>query len=553
MNSLRPTVSGAQALAYGAIEAGVRLVLGYPGSPTTAVVDEIAGRTGPDQVRVGWTSNEKVAIEAAFGGSLAGVRSLLCVKSVGMNVALDPLMAINLCGCNAGMVLLVGDDPGGWGSQNEQDSRALAVAAEIPVFEPPTVADARPAMHEAFALSTALGVPVMVRITRALAEAKAELPPLSTFTPPVQPFRRAPMEWIVLPVNVVSRHRRLHERLQTARSQLDQSSTNRKQGRGPIGIIAAGYAYQKLIDLLREPIPSELSILALGTPHPLPLTMVGNFVRRVDAVLVLEETAPVVERALRTEAQLSGCGVPIYGRDTGHVADAGELSGSDIARAVERLHPQLSVPVRDDTSREMPSRRSLCERCPYVPVFEALLRAIEQCGGREDAVIVGDPGCMVRAQLPPYELLDVKYSLGSSIGTAAGFSLGQGLIPQHARHVIALCGDSGLLHSGLNGLMDAAQLGASMLVIVLDNGTTALTGGQPHPASGSDLRGTRVPAVDLAELAQAVGVRAARVVQSQDREGLEQAFTRGLREEGLTVVIARGACPQYASKAELSD
>ncbi len=553
MSSLRPTVSGAQALAYGAIEAGVRLVLGYPGSPTTAVVDEIAGRTGPDQVRVGWTSNEKVAIEAAFGGSLAGVRSLLCVKSVGMNVALDPLMAINLCGCNAGMVLLVGDDPGGWGSQNEQDSRALAVAAEIPVFEPPTVADARPAMHEAFALSTALGVPVMVRITRALAEAKAELPPLSTFTPPVQPFRRAPMEWIVLPVNVVSRHRRLHERLQTARSQLDQSSTNRKQGRGPIGIIAAGYAYQKLIDLLREPIPSELSILALGTPHPLPLTMVGNFVRRVDAVLVLEETAPVVERALRTEAQLSRCGVPIYGRDTGHVADAGELSGSDIARAVERLHPQLSVPVRDDTSREMPSRRSLCERCPYVPVFEALLRAIEQCGGREDAVIVGDPGCMVRAQLPPYELLDVKYSLGSSIGTATGLSLGQGLIPQHARHVIALCGDSGLLHSGLNGLMDAAQLGASMLVIVLDNGTTALTGGQPHPASGSDLRGTRVPAVDLAELAQAVGVRAARVVQSQDREGLEQAFTRGLREEGLTVVIARGACPQYASKAELSD
>jgi indolepyruvate ferredoxin oxidoreductase, alpha subunit len=551
MSSVRPQVSGAQALAYGAIEAGVRLVLGYPGSPTTAVVDEIARRTGAEQVRVEWTSNEKVAVEAAFGGSLAGVRSLLCVKSVGLNVALDPLMAINLCGCHAGMVLLVGDDPGGWGSQNEQDSRALGVALEIPLLEPPTVADARAAMHEAFALSTALGVPVMVRTTRALAEARAELPPLSAFAPPVQSFRRAFMEWVVLPVNVVSRHHRLHERLQAARAQFDQSSTNRVQGRGPTGIVAAGYAYQKLIDLLQEPIPSDLSILALGTPHPLPLTTVDRFAQRVDTILVLEETTPVVERALRARVQLSGCKVPIYGRETGHVAVAGELLGADIAGALERLHPGLSGLPREESSRAMPSRRRLCEGCPYIRVFEALLSAIERQGGRDDAIIVGDPGCMVRAQLPPYELLDVKYSLGSSIGTAAGLSLGQALLPERARHVIALCGDSGLLHTGLNGLMDAARLETSMLVVVLDNGTTALTGGQPHPGTGCDLRGTPAPAVDLAEVVTAVGVRAACVVKSQDREALERAFVRGLGQEGLAVVIAKGVCPQYGSGAKL--
>jgi indolepyruvate ferredoxin oxidoreductase alpha subunit len=552
MASLRRQISGAQALAYGAIEAGVRLVLGYPGSPATAVVDEMAARTGREQVRVAWTSNEKVAIEAAFGGSLSGVRSLLCVKSVGLNIALDPLMAMNLCGCNAGMVLLVGDDPGGWGSQNEQDSRMLAAAAEIPVFEPPTVPDARRAMHEAYVLSTALGVPVMVRVTRALTEAAAELPPLSSLVPPVQPFKRAFMEWVVLPVNVVSRHGRLHERLRAARTRFDQSATNREQGTGPAGIIAAGYAYQKLIDLLPEPIPQELRILALGTPHPLPLTAVADFIRHVHGVLVLEETAPFVERAVRAEAQMLGCDTPVYGRLTGDVPGAGELSALELSRALERVHPRLSFPLPDEGSRAMPSRRSLCEGCPYVPVFEVLLSTVAQQGGREDAIIVGDPGCMVRAQLPPYELLDVKYSLGSSVGTAAGISIGQSLLPQHARHVIALCGDSGLLHSGLNGLMDAIQLGATLLVVVLDNGTTALTGGQPHPASGIDLRGTPVPAVGLIELAEAIGVRRSSAVPIQDREGLEQAFARGLGQDGVTLVIAQGDCPEYESGATAS-
>jgi indolepyruvate ferredoxin oxidoreductase alpha subunit len=549
---MQTLVTGAEALARGAIEAGVRLVLGYPGSPTTAVIDEIADRTGPEQVRVEWTSNEKVAIEGAFGGSLAGVRSLLCVKGVGLNVALDPLMAINLCGCNAGMVLLVGDDPGGWGSQNEQDSRMLASAAEIPLLEPATVPDARLAMHEAFALSADLGVPVMVRITRALVQACAELPPLSAPTLAARTFRRAFMQWVILPVNVVARHRRLHERLRAAQARFEQSSMNTEQGDGALGIVAAGFAYRKLLDLLGEPIPRGLSVLALGTVYPLPATKLRAFIRRVGSVLVLEETAPMVERALRAEAQLAGTEVLVYGRDTGHIDGAGELSGPAVARALHRLRPELSLPECKETSRAMPSRRPLCEGCPYVPTFEALLGVIGQHGGREDAIVVGDPGCMVRAQLPPYELLDVKYSLGSSIGTAAGLALGQRLRPRGGKHVIALCGDSSLLHSGLNGLVDAARFGVSMLAVVLDNGTTALSGGQPHPGSGTDLRGVQVPAVDLAALARAAGAPSVQAVGSRDKEQLQQAFARGMDREGLTVVIAQGSCPQYATEGEPS-
>jgi indolepyruvate ferredoxin oxidoreductase alpha subunit len=551
MSSPQTRVSGAQALAQGALDAGVRLVLGYPGSPTTAVVDEIARRTGPEQVRVDWTSNEKVALEAVFGGSLAGARSLLCVKSVGLNVALDPLMAIDLCGCNAGMVLLVGDDPGGWGSQNEQDSRTLALMAELPLLEPTTVPGARLAMREAFELSTEEGTPVMVRVTRALVEADGEPAPLATTAPPVHGFRRSSMEWVVLPVNVVERHQRLHTRLQEVQARFERSALNTEQGDGRLGIVAAGFAYQKLLDLFGGAIPGELRILGLGTAYPLPVAHVRALLQHVDGVLVLEETAPAIERAVRAEAQLAGIQVPIHGRDTGHIADAGELFGPGIAQALNRLFPALSLPEHGQTSRPMPSRRPLCEDCPYIPTFEALLSAIEEHGGREQAIVVGDPGCMVRAQLPPYRLLDVKTSLGSSVGTGAGLALGQQMAGQQRRHVIALCGDSSLLHTGLNGLMDAAHLGAQMMVVVLDNGATALSGGQPHPGKAADLRGEERPAVDLLDLVRAAGARMTTSVDSKDGQRLQRAFSQGMEGDGLAVVVVRAACPRYAARDEL--
>jgi indolepyruvate ferredoxin oxidoreductase alpha subunit len=551
MSSPHMRASGAQALAQGALDAGVGLVLGYPGSPATAVVDEIARRTGPEQVRVDWTSNEKVALEVVFGGSIAGVRSLLCVKSVGLNVALDPLMAIDLCGCSAGLVLLVGDDPGGWGSQNEQDSRTLALMAEIPLLEPTTVPSACLAMREAFELSTEEGTPVMVRVTRALVEADGDLAPLAGTVPPVRGFRRSFMEWVVLPANVVERHQRLHARLQEVQARFERSELNTEQGDGHLGIVAAGFAYQKLLDLFDGPVPGELRILGLGTAYRLPVARVRAFLERVDRVLVLEETAPVIERAIRAEAQLAGIQVPIYGRDTGHIADAGELFGPGIAQALNRLSPDLSVPERGETSRPMPSRRPLCEDCPYIPTFKALLSAIEGHGGREQAIVVGDPGCMVRAQLPPYRLLDVKYSLGSSIGTGAGLALGQQLTGQPPRHVIALCGDSSLLHTGLNGLMDAAHLGAQMSVVVLENGATALSGGQPHPGNATGLRGEERPAVDLLDLVRAAGTCTATSVDSTDGQRLQKVFAQGMEGEGLAVVIVRAACPRYVARDEL--
>jgi len=550
MQTMTKLVSGAYALARGAIEAGVSLVTGYPGAPVTAVVNSILALTSPDEVQVEWTSNEKVAIEMAFGASLGGMRALLCVKSVGLNVALDPLMAFNLSGCNAGFVILVGDDPGGWGSQNEQDSRALALAAELPLLEPTSVSDARAAVRQAFGLSEETGLPVIVRVTRALViakeEAKGEVQTLEvsedfqSLAPPS--FQREFMRWVVLPINVVPHHRRLHQRLDAVRARFEDSPLNGVVGDGPQprGVIAAGFATQKLLDLLGSTVPPGLCILRLGTFYPLPVERVVAFLRAVESVLVLEETAPLVERGVRAAAQAAGLTLPIYGRDTGHVPRAGELFAPHIAAALNCS--EKTQFLGEESGRPRPSRRPLCEGCPYISTFDALVEVIEQLGGRDNTIVVGDPGCMVRAQLPPYELLDVKNSLGSGIGMAAGIALGMSRT-NTGKRVVALCGDSSFLHSGFSGLVDAARAGAPMLVLILDNGTTALSGGQPHPASRVDARGKPRRAVDLAALAREAGAGMVRVVDLDRGEDIRSAVKVGMMFDRVAVVIARGRCP----------
>lgn len=545
MTKQHDVISGAQALAQGAIDAGVAMATGYPGAPVTAVVEHLVRLTTPEAVHVTWNSNEKVAIEMAFGASVGGRRALLCVKSVGLNVALDPLMAFNLSGCNAGLVILVGDDPGGWGSQNEQDSRGIAWLAELPLLEPTTASEAQAVMREAFRLSEELGLPVIVRVTHALtASAVTELPTAPAPPPPPE-YQREFMRWVVLPVNVVPYHRRLLEKLEIARGRFKDSPFNAVEGAGSYGVIAAGGVYQKLMEALDGKIPDPLNILRLGTLFPLPERRIADFLRSVKTALVLEETAPWIEDAIRALAQRAGIVVPIAGRRTGHVPLAGELFAPHIAAALNAWLPALALPTDGETERPRPSRETLCEGCPYVPTVEALIAAMEEHGGREAFIVTGDPGCMVRAQLPPYALLDVKHSLGSSIGLAAGLAVSQQR-EETGKRVIALAGDSGFLHSGMAGLVDAVHTGAPLTVLILDNGTTALSGGQPHPASGIDARHAPQRPVDLAALACTCGVNDVRVADIDHGDNIRAAIDAGLWTDGVAVVIARGKCPRWA-------
>ena len=538
------TISGAQALAQGAIDAGVRLLTGYPGAPVTAVVDHILRLTTPEAVHVAWNSNEKVAIEMAFGASVGGMRALLCVKSVGLNVALDPLMAFNLSGCNAGLVILVGDDPGGWGSQNEQDSRGFAWLAELPLLEP-TAAEAQAVMREAFRLSEDLGLPVLVRFTRALASSVVAASQTAPVPSPPPDYQREFMRWVVLPVNVVPYHRRLLGKLDVLRARFEDSTFNAVEGTGPYGVIAAGSIYQKLLEALGGEVPHDLRILRLGTLHPLPEERIADFLGTVETALVLEETAPWIEDATRAIAQQAGITVVLAGRHTGHIPPAGEVFAPHVATALNTWLPDLALSTSGKTERPRPSRETLCEGCPYIPTVEALLAAMEKHGGRDAFIVTGDPGCMVRAQLPPYTLLDVKHSLGSSIGVAAGLAVSQQRSGTGKR-VVALSGDSGFLHSGLAGLVDAVHTGAPLTVVILDNGTTALSGGQPHPASGINARRASQQAVDLAALVRACGVEAVRIADIDCGDDIRAAVEAGLQAEGVAVVIARGKCPRWA-------
>jgi indolepyruvate ferredoxin oxidoreductase alpha subunit len=392
----------------------------------------------------------------------------------------------------------------------------------------------------------------MVRITRALVLAKAD-PDSSLATDgfpqqPPPPFQREFMRWVVLPVNVVPYHRRLHERLETVQTQFEGSSLNGIEGNGPFRVIAAGFAYQKLIEALGGSVPPALSVLRLGTIHPFPEQLVIAFLRatakEADPVLILEETAPWVERALQATVQKAGLKTPIYyGRSTGHIARTGELFPAHIAAVLNDLVPHLALPTGGETSRPLPSRQPLCNDCPYIPTFDALVELMDRRGGRDQFILVGDPGCMVRAQLPPYELLDIKNSLGSSIGMAVGLALSARETGSE-KQIVALSGDSSFLHSGLPGLIDAARFGVDVLVILLDNGTTALSGGQPHPASHTDTRGRPQSAVTLEALARQAGAGSVQVVDLDRGQDARPALEAGLAFSGLAVVVARGECTQ---------
>jgi indolepyruvate ferredoxin oxidoreductase alpha subunit len=499
----------------------------------------------PEDVHLEWTSNEKTAIEIAYGASLSGFRSMLCVKGVGLNISLDPLMSMNLAGCNAGMVILVGDDPGGWGSQNEQDSRALALAMELPLLEPATVSDAYDAVRNAYELSEKIGIPILVRIIRALSQAEGflktaeDVVQVKISDPPT--YQRQYMRWVVLPINVVEYHRRLKRRMVEVQDFYESSTMNGISGEGSLGVIASGFMYQKLVDLVPAEKLSKLRIYKFGTFQPLPKQQLANFLQTVSAVLVFEETLPLVENAVKVVAQELGLKTPIYGRGSGHVEEVGELFAPHIAAALMKLFPDLNVDASGEFSRHRPSREPLCEGCPYIPTFDALESVINQLGGRDEVVIVGDPGCMVRAQQSPYYLMDVKNSLGSGIGMGAGLALGfakNGI----QKHVVALCGDSGFLHSGLSGLVDAARLGVRLLVLILDNGTTALSGFQPHPASGVDARGRSRSSIDLASLARESGAMKVQAVDIDRGQDIRGAIEEGINTNGVAVVIARGKC-----------
>ena len=526
-------LNGDEALAYGALSSGIKLITSYPGSPSSGTVETLIDLAEKHDIYVEWSSNEKVAMEMGIGASIAGRRALVCVKSVGMNAMIDPLMALNLTPVNGGLVILLGDDPGGYGSQNDQDSRPLATLLEMPMMEPATPAEGYAMMQEAFEISERYQTTVIIRETRSFSQQEGSVPVSDI---PYQEANiglvREPYRFVPVPKNAVAKHKILHETIEALTQWADGAPYNKTTGKGTKGIVSTGFAHQKLLDVVGNENPEEFRLLKLGVLYPLPKKVIAEFLLCCQEVLVVEEIEPYVEAHIKAIAHDIGCTAKIFGKQSKHLSREGELFRWQIQGALKEFIPEF-VPKRDFTkekeTEERPKKRDYCVDCQYDIVLDKLEEAAESLG--QKPVLVGDPGCLVTVA----DRLDAKYAIGSAVGVADGLSkVG---IDERA---VAIFGDSAFFHTALPAICNAVHNRSNILMIVLDNKATATSGFQPHPGVAKDATGRKTPALDMAQIALACGVKNIHTVDKVEIDStLKDTFCKALRSNELTLVIIR--------------
>ena len=550
------TITGGQALAYGAARAGVGCITAYPGSPSSATVATLVEllRSGAGAgCHLEWSANERVALEVAIGACLGGRRSLVCTKSVGMNVMVDPLMALNLTPLSAGMVIILGDDPGAYGSQNDQDTRALADLVELPMVEPATPRAGLEMVAAAFTASERYALPVVVRVTRSFDTCReaAGSAAGTHFAWQVRhgQVAREAFRYVPYPGNAVAKHRDLHRRLPLAAEWVADAAFNRVAATSPAaageggrarGIVSAGFCTRKLADVIgaaggeagaaagAAP-PAGVGLLELGGIFPLPAAPLRAFLAAHDEVLVLEENEPYLEQRSAALAHRHGLGTRIRGKLTGEVPRCGELYRWQIAAALADFAPELPASDRFTAAGEQaerPPRRNHCAGCPFDQLIDAV-QAWLQAAGR-DAWLVADPGCLA-AEAPR---LGAKYAIGSAVAVADG-------LLRAGQDAVALFGDSAFFHAALPALCNAYAHGANLAAIVADNAGSVTTGRQPHPGSGRSALGTPAPRLDMLALARACGAsHASRVPLSE----LPGALPAALDGPGMRVLVVDAPC-----------
>jgi indolepyruvate ferredoxin oxidoreductase, alpha subunit len=519
--------SGNEAIAHGAIRAGAGFACGYPGTPSTEILETAAKAGG---LTAEWCINEKVALETAVGASLAGVRALVTMKHVGLNVAADPFMTLSLTGVNAGLVVVSADDPGMHSSQNEQDNRTYARFAKVPMLEPSDSQEAYDFLAEAFALSEEFDTPVLLRSTTRLSHGRGRVIPRAAVEPPPREYERDIAKYVMVPHHARGRNKLALQRLQRLRERAEQSPLNvLEAGTADFGIVASGVAYAHA----REAFPKAW-FLKLGMSHPLPYAKVTRLYQQVSRVAVVEEGDPFLEDQVRA------LGLPVIGKEA--LPADGELDQELVFRALEpfvsrkpprRRRPSLPPVLRpaepSPRAVALPERAPvLCPGCSHRAVFTALRR--------HKLAPMGDIGCYTLGALPPLLAMDSCLCMGAAIGMMAGFNKALG-----RKGAVAVIGDSTFFHSGITPLIDAHYNEASGLVLVLDNRTTAMTGHQGHPGTGRRPDGSTGPSVDLERLCEGIGVRC-RTVDATDFPALDAAVKDEVHAPGLGVIVAMAPC-----------
>ncbi len=503
---------GNEAIARGVYEAGVKVSSAYPGTPSTEISEVLAKY---DEVYTEWAPNEKVALEVAIGASVAGVRSLACMKHVGLNVASDPLYTFAYTGVTGGSVIVDADDPGLASSQNEQDTRMIARSAHVPVLEPSDSQEAKDFVKLAYELSEEYDTPVILRTTTKLAHSQSTVTLCDREEVADKEYSRQVGKYVMMPASAIGRHKVVEERENRMAEDCNRFAINRvEKGNGKIGFITAGIAYQ----YVKEACP-EADVLKLGLTNPLPKKLIEEFAASVEELYIFEELEPVFEEQIRS------WGIACKGKEV--FTRQGEYSANLLKKVLygkdEAIFDKADAPNRPPI---------LCPGCPHRSVFSVL--------NKLKIHAAGDIGCYTLGAVAPLGVIDTTICMGASISSLHGIEKARG--KEFLKNWVAVIGDSTFLHTGVNSLINMVYNKATGTVMILDNRTTGMTGHQEHSATGKTLKGEETYAIDLAELCRAIGVPKVLEINSFDIVGLESALKESVNGDTLTVIIAKAPC-----------
>ncbi len=541
---------GNEAIARGAIEAGVAVATTYPGTPSSEISLNLFQMSQESDLFFEYSTNEKVSMEVAAAAANAGVRAMCMMKHVGLNVAADVLMTLAYVGVKAGMVVVTADDPFMFSSQNEQDNRFYGMLSGLPVLEPSSVDEARRMTAYAFELSEQLGEPVILRTTTRINHSSG-IVELDKIMPPKTKgdFTKDPMNQVPVPAVARKLHVKLLENWHKARDIAETSDFNIIDGKGPGGIICNGVSYTYVTDAVRElDLGDRVRVLRLGLSHPMPEKMIKDFLAASDKVLIAEEGEPVMEKAVKAFAQEAGLTLPIRGKAEDLFSRLYEFNPGMVRQCVARFFDvPYTPPVVPDLSDipPLPNRPpNLCAGCSHRATYLEIKKAVAELG--LDTIYPSDIGCYTLGMLPPLSMADFLLCMGSSAGTPGGFAVATD------KKVISFIGDSTFFHSGIPGLVNAVFNNHSHTLVILDNGITAMTGHQPNP--GVDMSVFNMQGygrISIEKVVEALGVQKIVKIKPFKLAKSIEAIKEALSYEGVSVIISEEPCTLFAQAYKL--
>ena len=539
LTATRLLLSGNEAIARGAWEAGVTVATGYPGTPSTEILE--AARAYKKDIYCEWSPNEKVALEVAAGASLAGARAIVTMKHVGLNVAADPLMTLSYIGTVGGLVICVADDPGMHSSQNEQDTRHYARFAKIPILEPSDSQEAMDFIALALEISEAHSTPVILRSTTRVSHSSGAVTlGERRVVAGGSGFQKNPQRFVPIPLNARPMRVRVEERTAALAEAANTTNANRIEwaDRG-LGIIAEGIAYQYVKELA-----PDASVLKIGWVWPFPDELLRAFAAGVRRLLVVEELDDILEEHVRS------LGIACEGRKPGPwgarvaVPGIGELSSDRLAPVLGRESLAAST-ERSANGKDLPARPPvLCPACPHRGIFFAL--------GKFDVIVTGDIGCYSLGVFPPLKRIDTVLCMGAGVSMAHGMQVAESMREtgeEKTRKIVGMVGDSTFFHSGITGLLDISYNKGAAVIIVVDNRTTAMTGHQEHPGTGRTLMGEQTISASIEDFGRACGLKNISTVDPYDLKETTETLRRALNSNEPWLIISRSPCPLYTKKS----